>query len=545
MKLKSIEIDQVSKKFREHILLEGNDRILFSGRYGIGKTYFLTNFFEKEKNNGLHAIRISPINYSVKSNEDVFEYIKADILFSLFKNNLLEVDEKLELVEDGNFVERLIDFFADFKSLNRYYQSNLPKLFSGLLAKLNSVQTSGEGIFFISSLGLVISSFVSKKYNEGKIASKGDKYPSLDEFWKKIENSPSSWYEQSIINEIIKDSLKNISDNEEKSILIVDDLDRVAPDHVFRILNVLFVNDNYLNIGNKFGFDRIVLVGDLENLKQMFFHKFGKGVDFDGYIDKFYSVEIFRYSNDDAINFYFANQFQTNLKEDSHNFLRSILQWALESKNLNLRQLFKFKHFDAFRIPNFKVLEIDYNITRRSSVFVNERSGHLVVKAEKLSLLSILYILKLIWGSTENLKSRLRDMHEFYSANPKSDMITIVQESTLSPLIAFFALINNLNEPQNFFFQFSEMNMVPHYGTFLGVQYQFRLKWGTESGKENLYNSGDDYFEDFSVELKQPIRSSDITKSSIKVTKIIEKIEDCLNLVLSHDMFSRYKNVLY
>ena len=63
-----------------------------------------------------------------------------------------------------------------------------------------------------------------------------------------------------------------------KVVLIVEDLDRIDPAHLFRILNIFSAHIDYCYknavipdrsiVGNKFGFDNIVLVCDFSNIKK-------------------------------------------------------------------------------------------------------------------------------------------------------------------------------------------------------------------------------------------------------------------------------------
>lgn len=80
-----MEIDISSEKSRFSIFLkeQDNKNIIFSGIFGIGKTYFLRKFFHE--NPKYKVAYISPINYSISKNEDVLEYIKFDIIFELSK----------------------------------------------------------------------------------------------------------------------------------------------------------------------------------------------------------------------------------------------------------------------------------------------------------------------------------------------------------------------------------------------------------------------------------------------------------------------------
>ena len=48
-KIFKIDITDLFPKFEEHLNIQGNSRIIFSGKFGIGKTYFLNEFFENKK----------------------------------------------------------------------------------------------------------------------------------------------------------------------------------------------------------------------------------------------------------------------------------------------------------------------------------------------------------------------------------------------------------------------------------------------------------------------------------------------------------------
>ena len=85
-------IEEVAIEFKEHLELHGNERILFSGKFGKGKTTFLTQYFnEQSKYCGgekYNVIFLDPVNYSVASNEDIFRYIKYDILLHLLEKGV-------------------------------------------------------------------------------------------------------------------------------------------------------------------------------------------------------------------------------------------------------------------------------------------------------------------------------------------------------------------------------------------------------------------------------------------------------------------------
>ena len=49
--------------------------------------------------------------------------------------------------------------------------------------------------------------------------------------------------------------------------LIIDDFERIDPEHIFRILNV-FSSHMEGDENNILGFDHVIIVGDIENIKK-------------------------------------------------------------------------------------------------------------------------------------------------------------------------------------------------------------------------------------------------------------------------------------
>lgn len=94
---------------------------------------------------------------------------------------------------------------------------------------------------------------------------------------------------------------KTLKHQTAKSILIVEDLDRIDPAHLFRIMNVLSsqVDNPYyadsLN-GNKFGFEKILLVMDYNMTRYIFQHFYGINANYEGYMNKFLKSTPFEFS---------------------------------------------------------------------------------------------------------------------------------------------------------------------------------------------------------------------------------------------------------
>jgi hypothetical protein len=134
-----------------------------------------------------------------------------------------------------------------------------------------------------------------------------------------------------------------------KAVLIIEDLDRLDPKHLFRILNVLSAHIDDTStpdvVTNKFGFDNIVLVMDYETTSHIFHHFYGKDACYEGYMSKFLSREPFRYS----IRPYIAVPLERDLSKElgvPHVFVTFSKLWKRISE-LSIRDLKKLTMFDT------------------------------------------------------------------------------------------------------------------------------------------------------------------------------------------------------
>src|SRR5882724_3892352 len=81
---KPISITKPAAEFNTFLDRPFNSRIIFSGIFGSGKTFFLKDFFKSHSD--YIALHLYPTNYTVAKSEDVFELIKFDILYELLKS---------------------------------------------------------------------------------------------------------------------------------------------------------------------------------------------------------------------------------------------------------------------------------------------------------------------------------------------------------------------------------------------------------------------------------------------------------------------------
>ncbi|MEP0366926.1 MAG: P-loop NTPase fold protein [Cyclobacteriaceae bacterium] len=323
----SIDIQSPSNDFQSHLNLPDNQRIFVSGPFGIGKTYFLKKFFE-EREDKYAVIHLYPVNYSVAQNEDIFELIKYDVLYSL-----LNFPEIFEVFEIGTSIKA-----------SEFAKTKIPGLLSGFLNGFDHInKESFEQNTILQAIKLLVPMLEDyKRFSEETDKALSD-FGLTDEFRKSIESKTGSIYENNIVTQLITkliERLRKLAESEREVILIIDDLDRVDPDHIFRILNVFAAHFDTNQSENKFGFSKVVVVADYKNIQSIFQHEFGVDADFNGYVDKFYSEQVFFYDNRAAVRQWIYEGVQR--KNDDNLFLENILLGLISTQKLTIRQVLKF-----------------------------------------------------------------------------------------------------------------------------------------------------------------------------------------------------------
>lgn len=260
----TIDITSELERFDTH--LANNPRTIFSARFGDGKTYFLKEYIEQHKENTVF-IMLHPINYSVATNEDVFEYIKRDILVELTKEPEFRNVNWKAVAQSFFNIDTLLD-------INEKLIDVLPETYGVVPIKQ------------ISKLAMMPVQ-IFKKVND-EVA--------IDTYFERFEGMKGSIFEQDQYTEAIKAIIQKIQEHGKKCVLIIEDLDRIDPGHLFRILNVLGAHIDEDKNSNKFGFDNIVAVHDYEVTEHIFNHFYGESANYDGYMTKFISHNIFDYS---------------------------------------------------------------------------------------------------------------------------------------------------------------------------------------------------------------------------------------------------------
>lgn len=324
-----IPIDDAIEAFRHH--LDAHDRTILSARFGDGKSFFLSHFMENEDVKERYTfLTIFPVNYQVTENRDIFELIKRDILLQMLLKGVIETDVKISN-------EVALALYLQNEPLG-FAESFLPLLseyaLSGDAAKAAAIALAGKKLF----------KTIKQKLEEVKKQSRDGQ---LELFLSAVEQNPVVG--QDAISCIIQQSLELYRKKHpgKHVVLVIEDLDRIDPAHLFRILNIFSAHIDFCYrmgckpdespAGNKFGLDKVVFVMDYGNVKNIYSHFYGEGTNFEGYIEKFCSSNHFSYSLEDQRDSYFLKQIEKEIGLGS-NILNYIIK-PTDFKNMSVRKV--------------------------------------------------------------------------------------------------------------------------------------------------------------------------------------------------------------
>lgn len=451
MEIKKVSMVDEFEKFKVHIASENNYRILFSGIFGLGKTFFLNNFFSEFEDEYIY-IKLNPVNYSVSTNEDIFELIKFDIGYQL-------LSKKPDFNKEA---------FSPLLAGQMYILENYKFIIEKLIKNLSKLDKKADAI--IAST-LEIGKEIKKFVDDSKI----DEQEELNKFLSFFPAQKGTYREENRITELLVSLIESLKINnpEKQIVLLIDDLDRIDPEHIFRIFNIFSAHFDYYDIENenKFGFDKIILVCDVDNIRGIFNHKYGTDIDFSGYIDKFYSQEIFYYRIDSIIKRNLDAYISEMSKGDQY-ILRNLRGETFIRKELNfLITHFVYSNALSFRsLLNFfsKDLKVnDYNL--QSNIFqVHSRSTPVLI---------IFEILETVFGGKYNLIKAFEKVSTIY---PNFEFSPIIGYSSqrLGNLIMLLDYSNSNLAPSNtdnYVFKSKELNIKAEYqikfsSTDTGVQ---------------------------------------------------------------------------
>tara|TARA_R110001583_G_C5667331_1_gene410341 strand:- start:5508 stop:6941 length:1434 start_codon:yes stop_codon:yes gene_type:complete len=418
-------------RFNDHLKLIDNNQIIFSGIFGIGKTYFLKKFFIN--NSKYETFRLSPVNYSISNTDDIIEYIKYDIIFELLSKPIDYEVEKFPKELTSQFYIK--ENFIEITSLIAKHFGKIGKKISDIVIDLNKLKKDIE------------------KHNENYSIDEKDEIIS---FLKNITNTTGSIFEENRITLLISNLVESLKSESKETILIIDDLDRLDPEHIFRILNVFACHFDFENTSNKFGFDKIILVCDINNIRKIFSSKYGQETDFSGYIDKFFSNEIFFFNNAKEIENQIPQILSSincvpecvdnfNLSDYRRNkLLVTIINDLITSNSLNLRTLLRLSK-KQYHIKNYR--------------FIIAESFTNIANNQNLEVILIFDFLSSIFGSKDSLNQAILNL----SMTNKSKYAEKGDYYIYAPLMELIDYKNHKLKKGQFTYENSELDLIIHY----------------------------------------------------------------------------------
>jgi len=411
-----IPVNELFEDFKSHLDIQNNKRIFFSGRFGTGKTSFLKDFFQTYKNE-YDCYHLFPVDYQISQNEDVIEFLKYDLIIELYKR-----DQNIFSNEEFGLI--LLGYFwikENVGQITKTFLSFIPKIGKPLKDTIDLVER------FLN---------FNKEMNEGE---KGI----IDNFKKNLK--PKLVRENDIISELIKEKISALKKNK-KSVLIVDDLDRIDPEHIFRILNVFSAHFDESNkeLDNKFGFDKVIIVADYYNLESIFHHKYGLETDFTGYINKFYSKEIYFFNIYSLLKKYLDSHLNKDNLEITRqgvslNVVKGTIFSLLLDFFINFFKVHKKVNFNLWHL--LKLNRFEYNLE------INRISIFNIYELAKRNTLIIAYLIEFLIKILDNLETNLIEiLKQITNLNEKD----IELEPSLAYNFFNYELINYLGIIPNF-----------------------------------------------------------------------------------------------
>ena len=263
--MQTIDITHELKRFEQH--LSRNPQTILSAKFGDGKTYFLNEHIRQHEADTLFVV-LHPVNYVVSPNEDIFEYIKRDILCALMHTEELQNIDWKKTIKD-------VLLSKDFAELT----DDMLTMLAPHLQMISEIIPIAKILPKSVDLVMQVRDNVSlKKYIEHFQEVKG------------------GLFEVDDISIVIQKTIQAIQAHDKRCVLIIEDLDRLDPGHLFRILNVLSAHIDSDKCTNKFCFDNIVAVLDYDTTRHIFHHFYGEKANYEGYMSKFMSSHPFEYS---------------------------------------------------------------------------------------------------------------------------------------------------------------------------------------------------------------------------------------------------------
>ena len=347
---------------------EANSRCVLSAPFGEGKSFFLNEFIKK-KSGDYDFITLYPTGYQICENKDVFEYIKRDILLAL-------------LALEPGFLDALD------KTNAAIIWDSISECREDIVSCLPEINIGVHGTADVTISTANIVNTVCKVVAKCKKKRRFGGNP-IKDYFDSFEHNKGSLYEFNPISNTISSLIAARKKGSESSslrkvVLVIEDLDRMDPEHIFRILNVFsahFGDDLDEDFSrNKFGFDKVLLLCDYDNIKNIYHHLYGADADFCGYMSKFVAKGVFQYSLRSRVKEYMVSLLPRNLKENFPTII-GVVTDKIFDKNGSLRN-------ENLRTIKTKFLEFKKSIIADNFYFVQPNIGAFI-KTDRIELINL------------------------------------------------------------------------------------------------------------------------------------------------------------
>ena len=365
-----IPVDDAMEKFENHLL--SHDRVILSAKFGDGKTFFLNQFkekYKKDKNSPFEFITLYPVNYQVLPNNDIFNLIKHDVLLQMLQLKMIDVDYEV----------------TDKMAAEFYIQSHFGSVAETFISMLSAVEAN-DAVSKALIAGLRVGKlFKSLRNKIDKFKEDYDQTSFLNHYLSSFDEN--SVYENDVVTKIIRDNIETYQKvNKKRVVLVIEDMDRLDPAHLFRILNVFTAQMDYgyrcfvpnvddSLVGNKFGVSNVVFVMHEGNTKAIFHHFYGEDADYKGYMSKFYNKDIFTFS----------------LAEEKEKYALSLISQETDIREDDVKEYFsndflKNKTLREIKFAIDKVAEQLQSIEVKKGVRANPQLLKLIVIVKRLGV---------------------------------------------------------------------------------------------------------------------------------------------------------------
>ena len=382
-----------------------NNRCVLSAPFGEGKSYFLNEFIKSQVDE-YDFITIYPTNYQICDNRDILEYIKRDILFGL-------------IALDNTIID---GFDATKQGILRKAILESKDSVAECIPDINA-SVFGRGFTF--SPATVVST-LSKIWESCHKQFEVDGNP-YKEYLLSFDNEKGGIYELDAVTNLICSLVHVRQQNGRKVVLVVEDLDRIDPGQIFRILNVLSAHMTYSNgyddgSKNKFNFDRILLVCDFKNIEKIYRHLYGEKTDFKGYISKFSAVRPFEYSIRDKIAKHIGCLIDEYIKDSvvSNVLAESIVANTRTTANVLIENIRNIKEQIRFASKQYKVVRLSVDVKKDHLAFtgMEEKAKDTLDKLQVATdkpLMAFLAICKAFSLSGKNVLEKVSNLPRQYN----------------------------------------------------------------------------------------------------------------------------------